>query len=191
MSYVIWTTPSAPELRYAGEQAHRPPTDRSADETPQTPPLVLPWTPGGRLLPAAGADDSESRRHRGRVTSRAMEADRPAPASLVAVTSSRNRTRPVSQGSCALELPGGPGLRSEAIVGGPAAGDGSGLDLAVRVELVQDAPYVAAQGAHRDVHFAGHLPGALARDDPLQNLPLPRREPLQQLLHRRRHRASA
>jgi hypothetical protein len=32
-------------LRYAEVEDHRPSADRSADETPQAPPLVLPWTP--------------------------------------------------------------------------------------------------------------------------------------------------
>jgi hypothetical protein len=53
-------------LRYAEVKDHRPSADRSADETPQARPRVPPRTPGGAFLPAAGADDPESRRHRGR-----------------------------------------------------------------------------------------------------------------------------
>ena len=52
----------------------------------------------------------------------------------------------------------------------------------MRAKLVQDAPYVAAQGTDRDVHFAGHLCSVLARHDPLQHLPFTRCEFLEQFL---------
>ena len=41
----------------------------------------------------------------------------------------------------------------------------------MRTKLAQHMPYVTAQGAHREVHFAGHLLSALACNDPLQHLP--------------------
>jgi len=106
------------------------------------------------------------------------------PADLVAVPTSWDRPLATNQpGNCG-QPPGGPDLGPEEIVGGPAAGDGSGLDLAARAELAQNTSYVAAQCAHRDVHFAGHLRGALARHDPLQHLSFTRREPPEHLLRR-------
>ena len=71
----------------------------------------------------------------------------------------------------------------------PAAGfparDGGGLEPAVRAELGQDAFYVAAQGAGRDVHLEGHLRRLLARDDPAQHLRFAGRQHFQRITAQR------
>src|SRR6201990_834811 len=67
-----------------------------------------------------------------------------------------------------------------------AAGDGRALEPAVRAQLGQNVLDVAAQGADGNVHLAGHLPGALARDDPAQHFGLAGRERAQRLMPARR-----
>src|SRR5580700_7627990 len=49
----------------------------------------------------------------------------------------------------------------------------------MRAELGEQGLHVAPQGAGGDVHLLGHLPGALAIDDPAEHLLLPRGELVQ------------
>jgi hypothetical protein len=54
----------------------------------------------------------------------------------------------------------------------------------MRTKLGQNASYMAAQSARREVHLAGHLFSALARHEPLQHLSFARRELLDQIVRR-------
>ena len=54
--------------------------------------------------------------------------------------------------------------------------DRRGLEPGMDAELGQDALDIAAQGADGDIHFTGHLPGALPGDNAFQHLGFTRRE---------------